>query len=71
MVNCLFCLQLNAEISGLETLKISLKVNVNIFIWQYTRAVPASATKADKKLKANALNTVNPDCNRTPKSPTC
>ena len=47
--------------------------NVNVLRWQRwcTRAVPASATKADKKLKSNALNTVNPDCNKTPKSPTC
>ena len=37
--------------------------NQGILRWQLwcTRVVPASATKADKKLKSNALNTVKPD----------
>lgn len=36
-----------------------------------TRAVPAMATNADRKLNARALNTLKPDLTKIPKSPTC
>ena len=36
-----------------------------------TSAVPARATSADKKLKKRALETLNPDLTKIPKSPIC
>jgi hypothetical protein len=37
---------------------------------ELTSAVPARATNAERKLKNKALDTVNPDRTRIPKSPT-
>lgn len=36
-----------------------------------TKAVPASATRAERKLKTRAFETLKPDLTRIPKSPTC
>ena len=36
-----------------------------------TKAVPTSATRAERKLKKRAFETLKPDLTRIPKSPTC
>lgn len=36
-----------------------------------TNAVPASAVKAERKLKKRAFETVNPERTKIPKSPIC